>query len=67
MMAVSFYVADSSDPIIQTYSDIFPGLLHEMSEMPDYVKAHIRYPQIMFDIQGKNVCDIPYEQSRCFL
>lgn len=50
---VSFYVADSSDPIIQTYSDIFPGLLHEMSEMPDYVKAHIRYPQIMFDIQAK--------------
>lgn len=50
---VELYIADESDPLIQTYSDIFPGLLNEMSEMPDFVKAHIRYPQIMFDVQAK--------------
>ena len=42
---ITFYQADSEDPIIMTYAKIFPDLLSPISEMPDSLKAHIRYPR----------------------
>lgn len=50
---VSFYMADTEDPIVKTYSKIFPGLLQPMKDMPDFIKKHVRYPQFIFDIQAK--------------
>jgi len=50
---MSFYVADASDPIIQTYQKIFPQLYKPMSEMPDGLKSHIRYPEDLFSIQAQ--------------
>ena len=47
-----FYIADSSDPLIKTYSSIFTTLFKPLDEMPEGLKAHIRYPQTMFDIQS---------------
>lgn len=49
---IKFYLADSSDPIIQTYSKIFPGMYHSLEDMPAGLKAHIRYPVDMFQIQA---------------
>jgi uncharacterized protein len=49
---VRFYVSDPSDPLIQTYQRIFPGVFHPLSEMPPDVRAHIRYPQDFFAIQA---------------
>lgn len=47
-----FYIADTSDPIIATYSRIFTTLFKPITEMPEGLKAHIRYPQTLFDIQA---------------
>jgi hypothetical protein len=49
---VKFYVSDPSDPVIQTYESIFPGVFHPLSEMPADLRAHIRYPQDIFAIQA---------------
>ncbi len=49
---VKFYVSDPSDPVIQTYQRIFPGVFRPMSEMPPDLRAHIRYPQDFFAIQA---------------
>ncbi len=49
---VSFYMIDQKDPIIKTYSSIFPGLFKPFSEMPDDLKKHIRYPKDLFKIQA---------------
>jgi uncharacterized protein len=49
---VRFYVSDPSDPVIQTYERIFPGVFHSLSEMPADLRAHIRYPQDFFAIQA---------------
>jgi uncharacterized membrane protein (UPF0182 family) len=49
---VNFYVSDASDPLIQTYERIFPGVFHALSEMPADLRSHIRYPQDMFAIQA---------------
>lgn len=49
---VKFYVSDPSDPLIQAYESIFPGVFHPLSEMPPDLRAHIRYPQDIFAIQA---------------
>ena len=49
--SVDFYIADSSDPLIQTYQRIFPELFKPLEEMPDHLKPHLRYPLGLFTIQ----------------
>ena len=49
---VRFYVCDASDPLIQTYERIFPGVFRPLSEMPEDLRSHIRYPEDLFAIQA---------------
>ena len=53
--SLRFYVADPSDPIIQTYQRIFPGLFTPLPEMPAGLRQHIRYPEDMFRIQAERL------------
>ncbi len=48
---VSYYVINPKDPIIQTYQKIYPKLFKSFSEMPEFLKIHIRYPTDLFNIQ----------------
>ena len=48
---VVFYVIDEKDPIVKTYSAIFPDLFKPFNEMPADLKKHIRYPRDLFKIQ----------------
>ncbi|MBA7650955.1 hypothetical protein ES703_58770 [subsurface metagenome] len=48
---VSFYMIDEEDPIVKTYSRIFPDLFKPFDEMPADLKKHIRYPRDLFKIQ----------------
>ncbi len=48
---VVFYIIDEKDPIVKTYSAIFPDLFRPFSEMPADLKNHIRYPKDLFKIQ----------------
>ncbi len=48
---VDFYVIDETDPIIQSFMEIFPDLFRPIDEMPESLKSHIRYPRDLFDIQ----------------
>jgi uncharacterized membrane protein (UPF0182 family) len=50
---VTFYVADSSDPIAATYQRIFPGLFKPLAAMPQDLQKHIRYPEDLFFIQAQ--------------
>jgi len=50
---VSYYIIDPSDPLVQTYSKIFPVLFKPVKDMPKFLKAHIRYPMDLFIIQAK--------------
>lgn len=49
---MNFYVADTKDPLIQTYQKIFPGLYKPLEEMEAGLKPHIRYPVDLFSIQA---------------
>jgi uncharacterized membrane protein (UPF0182 family) len=49
---VNFYVVNKKDPIIQTYSKIFPTMFKDFSEMPEGLKKHVRYPMYIFSVQA---------------
>ncbi len=51
--AVTFYLADPNDPLIQSYREIFPVLFRPMEEMPKSLSAHIRYPEGLFNVQAE--------------
>ena len=50
---VDFYIADENDPIINSYAKIYKGLFKPLSEMPEDLKDHFRYPQDLFELQSK--------------
>jgi uncharacterized membrane protein (UPF0182 family) len=49
---VTFYVFDKTDPIIKAYESAFPDLFTPASQMPDDIRAHLRYPEDMFKSQS---------------
>jgi hypothetical protein len=49
--AVSYYVADASDPIVRAYSRMYPGLFKDLKEMNGELKSHLRYPRDLFEVQ----------------
>ena len=49
----TFYVADPTDPLIRSYSRIFPTLFRPIDEMPADLRAHVRYPEELFNVQTR--------------
>ena len=47
-----YYVVDSNDPIAQTYAKIYPTLFKSIDQMPDGLRAHLRYANTLFTIQA---------------
>jgi uncharacterized membrane protein (UPF0182 family) len=50
---VQFYAIDSEDPILKTYSKIFPNMFKDFSEMPEGLIRHVRYPLYIFSVQAE--------------
>ena len=48
----TFYAADANDPVLATYSRVFPGMFKPLAAMPPSLRAHIRYPEDMFALQA---------------
>ena len=48
---VSLYAWDASDPVLQTWMKAFPEVVQPLSDMPEAVEAHVRYPQDLFKVQ----------------
>ena len=63
---VRYYISDPTDPLIQVYSRIFPGVFHPLSEMPADLQAHIRYPEAFFSIQAAKYAVFHMTDPRVF-
>lgn len=48
---VMFYPVDEADPLLQTYQSMLPELFTK--EVPEDIRAHFRYPEVMFKTQAK--------------
>jgi uncharacterized membrane protein (UPF0182 family) len=49
---VHFYVFDPGDPLLQAYRNLFPNLFEPASNMPADLRAHVRYPEMIFRVQA---------------
>ncbi|MCA9931787.1 MAG: UPF0182 family protein, partial [Anaerolineales bacterium] len=63
---VNYYIADSNDPIIETYAAAFPALFKPLSAMPESLQAHIRYPEGLFRIQAEQFTTYHMTDVRVF-
>jgi len=50
--SIALYLADTEDPIIRTYTKIFPKMFRPLSEMPESLASHLRYPEDIFTLQS---------------
>ena len=48
---VTLYAWDPTDPLLQTWSKAFPGVVQPLSSAPAELVAHFRYPEDMFKVQ----------------
>jgi uncharacterized protein len=49
----TFYVFDSKDPILAAYRRIFPTLFKPAAAMPAGLRKHVRYPQLLLQVQAE--------------
>jgi uncharacterized membrane protein (UPF0182 family) len=49
---VTFYVFDADDPLIAAYRAVFPTLFRDAAQMPADLRRHVRYPELMLDLQA---------------
>jgi uncharacterized protein len=50
--STTFYVFDPQDPVIQAWEGVFPGMFKDASTMPDWLRAHVRYPELLLSLQA---------------
>ncbi len=48
----TFYVFDEADPIIAAYRGLFPSLFKDGSAMPPAMRKHVRYPELLLQLQA---------------
>jgi uncharacterized membrane protein (UPF0182 family) len=47
-----FYVFDGTDPLVRAYQKAFPALFTSGDQLPDEIRAHVRYPEDLFRVQA---------------
>jgi uncharacterized membrane protein (UPF0182 family) len=48
---INFYVIDPKDPLIRAYEATFPSLFKPIDAMPEGLRAHLRVPVDLFNVQ----------------
>jgi uncharacterized membrane protein (UPF0182 family) len=48
----TFYVFDTHDPLIAAYRKVFPGLFADAAAMPPDLRKHVRYPELLLNVQA---------------
>ena len=63
---VIFYVVDDEDPLLQAYAQGFPTLFRPLSDMPEGIRDHIRYPVTMLSLQARVLFQYHQETAPLF-
>lgn len=64
--SVDFHVANPSDPIINSWIAIFPGLFKPLDKMPPALRKHIRYPVDLLSVQSERLLTYHMEDPQVF-
>jgi uncharacterized membrane protein (UPF0182 family) len=49
---VRLYAFDDADPVLRCYRAAFPNLIRPAADLPPGLRAHLRYPEDMFNVQA---------------
>jgi uncharacterized membrane protein (UPF0182 family) len=63
---VTYYMIDAKDPILKTYSKVYPALFKPLDEMPADLKKHLRYPNDLFEIQVQTYAQYHMQDVQVF-
>ena len=63
---VNFYIVDNADPLLEAYARGFPSLFQPLSDMPEGLRDHIRYPRTMLSLQARVLFQYHQETARLF-
>ena len=63
---LSFYIWDTSDPIIKAYDKMFPDIFLSQDEMPASLAEHVRYPIDFFNFQAEKYIKYHMKDSENF-
>ncbi|MYI83644.1 MAG: UPF0182 family protein [Chloroflexi bacterium] len=63
---MTFYLIDEDDPIVATWAKIFPDMFTPVSEMPESIRAHLRYPEDLFRLQAEQYLRYHIQDPRTF-
>jgi uncharacterized membrane protein (UPF0182 family) len=63
---VTFWRTDSPDPIADAWAEAFPGLFRPIAELPDSLRAHLRYPTDLFALQAKLLATYHMQDHQVF-
>ncbi|WP_243737462.1 UPF0182 family protein [Blastococcus xanthinilyticus] len=63
---VTLYEWDQEDPVLQTFMKAFPGVVLPFEEMPEEVKAHVRYPEDLFKVQRDILTRYHVDEAQAF-
>jgi uncharacterized protein len=50
--SVTFFVVDDQDPVVAAYRGLFPSMFVDGARMPADVRAHLRYPELLLQVQA---------------
>lgn len=64
--SVTLYAWDTEDPIIKTWSNIFPNDLKPISEISSELMSHLRYPEDLFLAQRSQLARYHVEDATAF-
>jgi uncharacterized membrane protein (UPF0182 family) len=63
---IDFYRVPIEDPLADAYAAAYPGLFKPMSEMPASLRAHLRYPRPLLDLQSRVLLQYHQETAPAF-
>jgi uncharacterized membrane protein (UPF0182 family) len=65
--AANAYAIDASEPILNAYRSIYPGLVQDASQVPEGLAAHFRYPEGQFSLQSAELTNYHVTDPTSFL
>ena len=64
--SIDFYVSNPSDPIVNSWIAVFPGLFKPIEKMPPAIRKHIRYPMDLLKVQSERLLTYHMEDPQVF-
>ncbi|MBT8487997.1 MAG: COG1615 family transporter, partial [Gemmatimonadetes bacterium] len=63
---LAFYRVPVRDPLADAVEEAYPDLVLPMSEMPEELRGHLRYPRVLLDLQNEVLLQYHQETARTF-